>query len=308
MVDADSYIKLSTVSPVNGGTGWGGPWQDSASTQIISADHQFKLKCYHFTGSTQTYKLFKDNVEFYTTKLGEYPIKRKFVNKMEFSKAGEYYVKVNARAAIYPNSVNIPNHKFAVTVGDITFGTTYVAGKTVADFVSNGGNPYFYPYLTVGDQTITGDVGVHTGQHYDYVVKIVSDGKGNTDVSFTVDGENYLKLKGTSLSSSDYIYIGGKNGPLSVDLVQVEGCAAKDLNAARNAIKAYANGTGSREDAVASIGKIGGVFRSELKDELAYTDGKLIVSDDFESYADATDTGISKINFKAVISCKCFSK
>ena len=296
--NGDTTIALKSLAPVNGGTGWGSAWKDNEDG-TITGSHVLRLASHNFIGTKESYKYYRE-ISFASQALGSYPVKREFYDKIDFTEAGEYYIKVSAEAQLYPTSANIPNHNLTFSIGnDISFGTKYVEGKTVAGFVSNGGHPYFYPHLTVNGVTLVGDEGVHTGQYYDYVLKIVADGNGNADVTFTLDSDKVLTAKATNLTKAEYFGISDRGTSGSqIAYVQVEGYPKTMFDATREAINAYMNGTESRDTVLELINGFEGNIKNVLMDELSYSEGKKYVYEDFESYEDPTD----KTKFPSVTS------
>ena len=116
-----SSISLTEIAPLNSGIGWEGGWYDNSSG-TISGGHKLALKQDNYIGVWPEREFDVD-----TSSLKSNPLKRNFKAPIDFSVAGEYYIKINAQPAHATSSQWLSGYDMKISVGDkISFGVMYV--------------------------------------------------------------------------------------------------------------------------------------------------------------------------------------
>ena len=275
------YINLKELSSVNGGTGWDGGWYDNNS-DTISGEHKLSLKQ---DNNGNVWREF----DLYTSEWRSYPLKRNFATPIDFREAGEYYIKINAQPAHTIVSQWLAGYDMKISVGDkISFGVKYVEGKTVA-----GTSPYMYPYLTTGETTIENtENGVVTASYHEHFVQIIADGHGNATVTYTAGGKIVLKGSVSGLTTADYICLSGGGSTRLCDIA-IEGYSKETLDS----IRAMFSDVTKTSEVLSAMDDLGDITKDVLYSEFNAVASKKYISEDFESYADASDTSYGRFDY-----------
>jgi len=275
------YVQMNTLNPLNGGSGWNGSWYDDSSTGTVThKNHRIQKNSVDTSLDLYSYSLNK-------------ALYRKFLSPIDFSKAAEYYVRIIAQPSLGKSSGAFESHNMTFSIGkDISFGSKYVAGSSVKT-----DHPYYFPHLTVGSSAKVGSTnvvdgvetaGIMTASYYEYFLKIVADGKGNVQASFTLDEDIILSAEASGISAASYFKISDNSGATTrVSSIQIEGYSADSLADVREKF----NG-GTASEVLKAIEGFGDITKEILYNEYleisGINDGNIIY-EDFESYEDATD-------------------
>lgn len=266
---ATSGAFLKNMERLNAGNGWSDGWYDN-SDKGITGNHKLCI--------TEA----RTGLDLYSSHLGTYPIMRDFVSTMDFSKGAEYYVSINAMPSIEKSSVNLSKHNLTFKIGDISFGTKYVEGKTTST------NGYYYPHLSVDGSTYTSENGYATAAYHNYYVKITVDAEGKASIDFSMDGVKELDDSDLSLTNANCLIITDNNDSTArVSDITIEGYSKAELDNVRKLISDYAARTVAIETVNSAISSLGTIAQRELNSELFEAVTSMGAIEDFESYADA---------------------
>ena len=286
---AVSYLSVDVKNNVlDSGIGFGSPWYDNQTSKILT--NSYWLRHHETSYPSKVYDSKEVDLLMIASKTA--PLTRTLAKSVDFSKAGEYYLRINLAPANGPTVSYLADYDFCFSLGnDISFGLKGINGKTIPT-----DSPYYYPYITTNTTSVeksdSENDGAHTSMQHELCVKIIADGEGNADVTLILDGIVTLNADAKDLTVADFIKISGSGSTRVCDIF-METYTGQEIFDARTAIDKLSKDEISYEDALLIVNKVTGLAHKFLLEDLNNSKGYVSVVDG--KFVDASNNELLEV-------------